>query len=688
MEKRFYIPTSSLNFNSVISSESISPVCCYSLRDFGLKRFVDIFDGQYSDYIILSDQPHSFSRPISDVEDHPMLIEVSMDNDEPISIEGGFYTTNKTINITPYTCRFLFFTEQDRLVTESLSEHSLDVKLSKLYIHRMKVVQSLDEYDFSTINRNNFSLPLVSIVPTDERTNRLKGMLYGYYIGALLSTNKVEIDKLRILQEVMNEFSAIISTGEKRLTPAKEDILRHLSSQWSRLSPLYIDLETANIDVSKLNTILHKHGIRLPINNLGISNFIPYLTSSFNDGEPNPAMSWVEDKIDKQCLSMRKTGCKIRPEDSDVVIDGQNVINIQVHDHFELIKHWFNTLLLDSTRTPLGKYSKMELADMITDSAIEFLGDRWKESSERVFLNKLRKHIAGEAFDVEWNNGALSSVAAVVLRGDEWDTLLTFMQRKGMFDYKLAFAMYGALTGYANMTRDFIDILYEDRTYGQSVYKEFYGQLFGKDLQIDACDIPYNNPTLTKPIIEMKMGSIESNSIIEDIVQKIITSGKYDKKKHEKYIRQIQTEQIDDWIRIRCLSGANRDGWKGVIDDIIKPAKKKERIYQGTIDFATDNSKAKFKYDKNAWFKIIDLIPNDGWQNSKGKSRRQLIKEDLQWFQGSDMSIGNNRKDIERFCDQFKTRLDKNGKPQGQYYSPEIRKAIKERLLSLYCNNE
>ena len=685
--KKYYIPLSSLNYNNIILSESISPASYYKVRDFGIKKFFPIIDSTYNNVIILSDKLLSFSRPKSDVEDHPMVIEVSIDENKLQPICDGFYTARETIYITPYTSRFLFFTEQDRLVTESLSDHSLQVKLSDLYIPRMHVVHPTGEYDFSKI-RFSESNASTDSVAEDERINRLKGMLYGYYVGAMLSTNKVEVDRLSILQEVQNEFSATLSCGEKYLSSAKENVLRELSIRWSHLNPLYIELSNAKYDVQQLNSILTKYGIRLPINNLGVRSYLPYLTNPSSEEEINPAMGWIEHEIEKQRNVIRKCGIKLSPEDSKIVTDGSNVVNIDVDDHPDLVRHWLNTLMLDYTRTPLGEYSKMELADMITDSAIEFLGDRWKESSERKFLNKLRKHIAGEAFDVEWNNGALSSVAAVVLRGDEWDTLLTFMQRKGMFDYKLAFAMYGALTGYANMTRDFTDILYEDRTYGQSVYKEFYGQLFGKDLQIDACDIPYNNPTSTKPIIEMKMGSIESNSIIEDIVQKIITSEKYDKKKHERYIRQIQTEQIDDWIRIRCLSGANRDGWKGIIDDIIKPAKKKERIYQGTINFATDNSKAQFKYDKNAWRKIIDLIPDNGWQNSKGKSRRQLIVEDLQWFQGSDMSIGNNRKDIERFCDQFKTRLDKNGKPQGQYYSPEIRKAIKERLLSLYCNNE
>ena len=67
MEHTYYIPTSSLNFNNIISSESISPVEYYAKREYGIRRFVDIFNGQYKTNIILSDRLKYFSRPIYDI---------------------------------------------------------------------------------------------------------------------------------------------------------------------------------------------------------------------------------------------------------------------------------------------------------------------------------------------------------------------------------------------------------------------------------------------------------------------------------------------------------------------------------------------------------------------------------------------------------------------------------------------
>lgn len=707
MEQIYYIPTSTYNFISLVSSESFSPANYYVQKFLGAKNisFVDIFNGQFRSNIILSDQLCMFTRLPSDVEDHPMVIEVRLDESEVTPLGDGFYSTDKTIYITPYNCRFLFFTEQDRLVTESLSEHSLDVKLSDLYIPRMAIVQPSGEYDFSKIMIKD-AVVSGETSAVDERLNRLKGMLYGYYIGSMLSTSKEEVEKLRILQEVQNEFSAIISSGAKYLSTEKEGRLRELSMRWEQFSPLYIELTREGYDVKKLNSILRKYGARLPINNLGLSHYTIYLTQQPVEGIKNPAMEWIEREIEIQSNSLLRYGKKINPEDGAIITNGVNVINIQISDHVELVKHWLNTLLLDSKQTARDSYSKMELADMVTDSTIDFMGNNWKESVERVFLNKLRKHIAGEAFDVEWDNGALCSMAAVVLRGDEWDTLLSFMQRKGMYDYRLAFALYGALTGYANMTRDFVDMLFEDKNYGLQVYKEFYGQLLGKDLA------PSLNatPTPIKEIIpedkDTQTGETVPEPIKNNEVNRIVAAIRNHpdfKEKYEKNIKTIEEEGLTNWDDIE-----KKAKWKTFIQKVRPdkptakraPKKQKEATYtQGTL-FA--NPTSLFRDDDNVWEAIVDCIPEDNRLHYYGMDRlpkKDCIHKDLNWYQKmmrlpqsergyktkngwksykQDLDSSNNREVILGFCEMRR----------GESWWDGCREIIKERLLSLYCRND
>lgn len=707
MEHIFYIPSSTLNFNGVVTSESISPACFYSRRSFGLRRFVDIFNGKFGQHIILNNNLQGFSRPKSDIEDHPMVIEVRLNESEVTPLGDGFYSTDKTIYITPYNCRFLFFTEQDRLVTESLSEHSLDVKLSDLYIPRMAVVQPLGKYDFSKIKIKDTAAS-GDTNAVDERLNRLKGMLYGYYIGAMLSTSKEEVERLRILQEVQNEFSAIISSGTNHLSAEKEGRLRDLSTRWQQLSPIYIELQKHGFDMSALtilSQILKKFGGSLSLphtENLGLIRYTEYLIQQPVEGVRNPAMEWIEGEIEKQSNSLLRYGKKINPEDGAIITKGVDVLNIQIPDHVELVKHWLNTLLLDSKQTARDNYNQLDLATMITLSAKAYLGNNWDGCTERDFLNKLRKHIAGEAFDVEWDNGALCSMAAVVLRGDEWDTLLSFMQRKGMYDYRLAFALYGALTGYANMTRDFVDMLFEDKNYGFQVYKEFYGQLLGKDLA------PSPNTTPTRIKVKIPEGkdtqtipmSGESSIITAPIQEPIKNNEVYRivdairnhpdfKEKYEKNIKKIEEEGLTNWDDIEKI-----DKWKIFIGkvrpdkQIAKRATKKqeETIYtQGTL-FA-ENRDNLFFCDATAWDKIKDLVP---------KESQSRLKDDLDWYQ-RELNKGNSskyyskvRRDSNKDTIAIFVRLKdgKGGKQKADYFTEELRDIIKQRLMSLYCNND
>lgn len=79
--KRLYIPTSTFNFNNILSSESVSPKAFYGQRGFGYSRWMTIPENGIENVTLLYEKPFVFSRPKSDVEDHPMLIELQTDID-------------------------------------------------------------------------------------------------------------------------------------------------------------------------------------------------------------------------------------------------------------------------------------------------------------------------------------------------------------------------------------------------------------------------------------------------------------------------------------------------------------------------------------------------------------------------------------------------------------------------------
>ena len=78
--KKYYIPTSTLNFNNILSTESISPKLFYEKGGFGYSRWTSVYGNDDVNYAtLLFDVPHVFTRKESNVEDHPMLIEIETD---------------------------------------------------------------------------------------------------------------------------------------------------------------------------------------------------------------------------------------------------------------------------------------------------------------------------------------------------------------------------------------------------------------------------------------------------------------------------------------------------------------------------------------------------------------------------------------------------------------------------------
>ena len=119
--KKYYIPTSTLNFNNILSSESISPKAFYSIRGFGYPRWTEVEENTNKNVIMLYSQPFSFVRPKSDMEDHPMLVEIVTDESFPM-VSDGIFICDHTIYLSPWRTRFIFLSPQNKLVALSLSD--------------------------------------------------------------------------------------------------------------------------------------------------------------------------------------------------------------------------------------------------------------------------------------------------------------------------------------------------------------------------------------------------------------------------------------------------------------------------------------------------------------------------------------------------------------------------------------
>ncbi len=481
--KKLYIPTSSLNFNNILSSESISPKSFYERRGFGYRRWTAIPENENENVILLYETPFSFERPISDVEDHPMMIEIIMEEDFPSTNTPGVRYSDHTIYLDPWNTKFIFFEEKDKRVALSLSDNSLETKMLPLYA---KNGICLGRYEKLRIPSVKLQLPLcVSGLEKDKQLNKMKGLLYGYYIGANLSSTKETAQQYRIMMELRDLVAAILSSENHSYTPSQGARLSELLARFQENDPNLLWLFKYIGSSQSLNPFLadaRKHGWAIP--DILDAEAIKYSLSSDEGGKR------VVELLDKkhQALELhdKRTQVLLNPDSGEVhIVEGElsSISILPDKRENELLVRLVNNVQMN------GKMSSTKdvVSDQIARIAKELYGSAWENSLIKPQLNEIRRYVRGQESDVDWSNILIASIASVLSRGDEWDKMLSFMRRKGMSDYRVAFALYGAFTGFANMTRDFTDLLLTlDSKYVAEVYTEFHGQLYGTPVNTKA----------------------------------------------------------------------------------------------------------------------------------------------------------------------------------------------------------
>ena len=238
---KLFIPTCTLNFNNIFSTESISPKAHYATRGFGNRRYYSVEANNLDMAITLYSKYPVFQVDNTDLENYPMVIEIDTNDYEQtdFNLSGSnngieTYTCTSTIYLNPFHCVVYFDRYEALQGVLTKAEQSLENKFSNLYspnfiIWRNEAKGFFDKarHLFSRTDQKEF-LWNATYAPTKTTTysnkrdeayiDRLKGFLYCYLIGANLSVSK-EIGGLKAIATVLrNTLSAVINSPEHRPT--------------------------------------------------------------------------------------------------------------------------------------------------------------------------------------------------------------------------------------------------------------------------------------------------------------------------------------------------------------------------------------------------------------------------------------------------------------------------------------
>ena len=389
--------------------------------------------------------------------------------------------------------------------------------------------------------------------------------------------------------------------------------------------------------------------------------------------ETKKAFSWLRNEEKKLAKDEQTKREHLSVNAKELIVEDNTLLDIstallQNEDEKKLVKAWVNNIfILPEYNKKIASF-KSDLADKITTKAKEIFGEeKWKNSDMKRWLNNMRKYIKGEDVEIEWENPLVASITSVLLKGDDIDNLLAFMRSKSVSDYRIAFAFYGMLHGFANLTRDFTDNLYtyKDNNYISEVYIAIYEQTQGKPFpQSSLPEKNYRSPY-----------SISGKHVTDS--EKATSDAQWKNDFEQIIDKKTKGLNNDDWQKIRgafnessnpqeCYNKLKKGVLKNrktVLTALRTKVNSQDTAQQGQEprqgDLFEGNPSPethKFFYnDPMAWEHIKDLIPQEN-------SLIEKIHVDVEWFQneyrkGEASSYKDSPRDNENTIKHFKNYL-------------------------------
>lgn len=750
--KKLYIPTSTLNFNNIMSSESISPASFYTYRRFGYKRFEKVAPNDFDNQLILYKKYPIFDIDDKELENYPLVIEVDtrfVSEDSIKEKEGIFYTTG-SVYLNPFSTRIIFRNEEERNTSLSKAEPSIESKLIPLYQGQFVVLSdAIDTFEWNPVTIEELPDYDRNAVSFDIAINKLKGMIYGYLLGANSSSSKEVVSLKRKVKELRNVLSAILASPDGRAT----------AYQQQQLDGLY----------GGINQILYRlSGIESRINENIAQKVECYNSPHFVDILKGEGLyqEWLERQVVGMNIRYRQiTPFYLTHRSTDVIVeldryidDVENVIQtydvkanvgisqlpivqnrriVEIPEQKGSLVLLFNEYMNEAWNGTEFLSSRYEFAKAGGKLFREISGDRWENSPVRTYINSLLKNL-NEYTEFDLNSidsVILKSFAAFCQKGEsDIDKLRDYLIANGVGDFRIAFALWGLVFGFAEMPKTLTKELFEsrDNQYLSDCYKYIFKQLHAIDLEgvLDRtlkivvkpiCFLqgvknigkkvaePLSGKTLVQTKdpdgttvqrhLEHRVTSIpeELKMIFDSGAFKEIPSEAqlfYKKESLSLYQGDVNKTYIEALKKLEYPRTKGK--WQNTIKLLLQRKRGKETIGESprrTSDMVykqeTLFEERFFCRDRDAWNKISDIVPIEV---------QYKIKADLEWFQkevscrnakyGYDkINPDNNKEVIEKYY-WLKWGKNKNGVNKAPYYTEELRKAIKERLLSLYCNNE
>ena len=619
---KLYIPTTTLNIDNILSTECIAPLSFYKEREYGYNQFYKIACMPYQKVqLFFSKIPHFETN---DFEHHafPLVIELTVSDNKckfrRIKEVNGVevFQTDDIVRLTPYNTRVLFFNPTALNAAILCCSDSLTNKLGDRYSYNL----CRPEFDLvpliEKVKVDDVCSGFHDKVLQDNRLNKVKGFIFGYYLGVAksISTNSAKLLKIQkriydivasIKNDGMYNNSAIfdelsqLDAEYKRNDPT----IKQCKEEWNKyLENLHIPPESMEIvlkDFDMSNGIktsfMRKNGfvpsvslMQYGFNNLdGYRNALTTYTTSLVNSDRKKLLDKFSDSIKSTFdLDPSYETCMLAKDDEDATLFNRFIDRILWRGQCPTPE----TLRTDrfNIATEITKIAK---------SIWEDTGMQWQESKAQAFMNELRQNIKN--FTPLNMNGQdsliLKSVATYVLKGEDYDSLIQFCIDNSISDYRYALALWGATQGYVKISRPIIGSISKSNSFN-STLKEIIFLLHNIE---SVGDLPNMQEAISVTTGTSKLNTIVSNTNVN------IASPKSDLNGWQDSIREYFLNEIKN-VRNK----------KGLLSALEKAFEKNRTRQEYASFFAILNDYQEWKTSKGepvkAWKDLVaHFCPNE-----------------------------------------------------------------------------
>lgn len=471
-----YIPTTTLNFNNILSTGSISPATLYVARQFGYKQFETVEPNPFRNVLILYDRYPLFDLTDAERDNYPIVIRLRTDRLRAGLVKQygrkdnvSVYVSGETIYFEPSSAEFLFPSQKVMSITLTKAEPSLTTKLVELFRPVMLVPRpnELDSFTWSGAIlegiKDGDPAATLNCCEADNRINRLKGFASGYVLGAYKSTDP-KVARLRSsVRSIRNEVSSRLNDPARNYPKSmRKDV--EFSCETLEQFFAEADIGAQRFDPDKGDNIQIITGRVAQIIDRNVTN-------------SSSTQSLVR-LLNDYCLSSGFNG-QLDEQRMDVAMEGAKAIKA-------------------------------------------LIGSQWEGSAYQKYINALLNNIKnGSEFDFgDSTSLAMQSFAAFILKGDDLDKLEAFLTAQGIGDLRTAFALWGAMFGFSKLPKTLYSLPAQqgDTLYLARIHAYIHSIVHGVPTQVVTRQ-PVTEVKVTSP--DPKPGGEASLALLAQLQQKV-----------------------------------------------------------------------------------------------------------------------------------------------------------------------